>query len=147
MKNVTITFCLIMFMVLASSSTGFGQANLGNIANVQQWKMKHVDGGTPATRDSLLNIYNDNVIKKNEYILSHREYRHFYTGDSKEYFIIEEFKDLAAMEKASLMTTELEMKAWPDEAKRTAFMDAMNSYFENWHGDAIYSTNSKLSKN
>jgi hypothetical protein len=61
--------------------------------------------------------------------------------------VIEEYKDLASMEKANAMIDELEKKAWPDATQRKAFMDAMNAYFENWHGDALYSINAKLSKN
>ena len=106
-----------------------------------------MEGGTGAKRDSLIAIYNANVVNKNEFILSHREYRHFYTPSNTDYVIVEKFKDLASMEKAAEMTTQLEEKAWPDKMKREAFMNSMNAYFENWHGDGIFSSNTKLSKN
>ena len=60
---------------------------------------------------------------------------------------MEEYKDMASMEKAAIRYEELEKLAWPDEAQRKAFLAGMNAYFEMWHGDAIYSTNPKLSKN
>ncbi len=139
---------LLIFAAIISSIMGLkAQAPIGNVVGVTYLKSKFVDGGSGAKRDSLIAIYNANVTNKNEYVLSHREYRHYYTASNTDYMVIEEYKDLASMEKASEMTTQLEEKAWPDKMKRKEFMDAMNAYFENWHGDAIYSTNTKLSKN
>jgi len=146
MKKVFLAMAIVMAMLLTSQVVQ-AQAPTGNIANVTQLKQKWPEKGSRTTRDSLIAIYNDMVIRKNEYILSHREYSHFYTPSNQDYFIVEEYKDMAAMEKANDMNTELEKKGWPDEAKRKAFMEAMGAYFENWHGDAIYSTNPKLSKN
>jgi hypothetical protein len=145
MKKLTLT--LILFVMLMASTASFSQANIGNVVNVTTLRMKYVEGGSAVKRDSIIAIYNEKVTKKNEYVLSHREYRHFYTPDNTDYFITEEYKDMASMEKAAVRYEELEKLAWPDEAQRKAFLDGMNAYFEMWHGDAIYSTNSKLSKN
>jgi hypothetical protein len=142
--SLVMILALMTFIPLAGNSQ---QANLGNIANVQQLKMKWPENGSMAARDSLLAIYNEMVVKKNEYVLSHREYRHLYTVSNKDYFVIEEYADLASMQKANAMIAELEKKAWPDDAKRKEFLDALDAYFEDWHGDALYSTNPKLSKN
>ena len=51
------------------------------------------------------------------------------------------------MEASFLRTTELENQAWPDKMKRDAFFNSLGAYFEEWHGDALYHINSKLSKN
>ncbi len=118
-----------------------------NLVNVTRLKTKWPEKGSGVIRDSLIQIYNDNVIKKNEKILSHREYSHFFTTDNKDYMILEEFKDFSSMEEAWKINTDLEKKAWPDEKKRKEFMDAMGAYFDDWHGDAIFHTNPKLSKN
>ncbi|HJW28809.1 MAG TPA: hypothetical protein VJ508_06105 [Saprospiraceae bacterium] len=138
---------MVMSLIVLFTYTGEAQANIGNIAGVTYLKGKHPEGGTAAKRDSLIAIFNANVTNKNEYILSHREYRHYYTPSSTDYMIIEEYKDLASMEKANQRNDELIEAAWPDKAKRDVFMDAMNAYWENWHGDAIYTINTKLSKN
>jgi len=147
MKKLLISVIMVTVIMICSSPEIWAQAPTGNVAGFTYLKMKHVEGGTPAKRDSLIAIYNANVTNKNEYVLSHHEYRHFYTGSSTEYVVIEEYKDMASMEKASEMTTQLEEKAWPDKMKREAFMNSMNAYFENWHGDGIFSSNTKLSKN
>ena len=118
-----------------------------NVVNVQKHKLRWPENGTAEIRDSLLTIYNDNIVRKNEYILSHREYYHFFTESNLDYLVIEEYKDLASMEASFRKTTELEDKYWPDEAARKAFFDAMDSYFETWHGDHLYHINPRLSKN
>ncbi len=138
---------VVATIMICMTSAMQAQAPIGNIAEFTYLKMKHVDGGSAVKRDSLLAIYNTNVTDKNEYILSHHEYRHYYTPNSTDYVMIDEYKDLASMEKANEMISQLEEKAWPDKMKREAFMDAMNAYFENWHGDGIFTTNPKLSKN
>jgi len=138
---------MVTIIMISSSPEIWAQAPTGNVAGFTYLKLKQVEGGTGAKRDSLIAIYNANVVNKNEFILSHREYRHFYTPSNTDYVIVEEFKDLASMEKAAEMTTQLEEKAWPDKMKREAFMNSMNAYFENWHGDGIFSSNTKLSKN
>jgi|GEM_PF-3837670 len=147
MKKLLISAVMVIVIMLCTSPEIWAQAPTGNVAGFTYLKMKHVDGGSPVKRDSLIAIYNANVTNKNEYILSHHEYRHFYTANSTDYVIVEEYKDLASMEKANEMTAQLEDKAWPDKMKKQAFLDAMNAYFENWHGDGIFTTNPKLSKN
>jgi hypothetical protein len=135
MKKLLISVIMVTIIMISSSPEIWAQAPTGNVAGFTYLKMKRVEGGSVVKRDSLIAIYNANVTNKNEYVLSHHEYRHFYTASSTDYVVIEEFKDMASMEKANEMTTQLEEKAWPDKVKREAFMDAMNAYFENWHGD------------
>ena len=147
MKKLLISVIMVTIIMICSSPEIWAQAPTGNVAGFTYLKMKPVQGGTTAKRDSLIAIYNANVVNKNEYILSHREYRHFYTANNTDYVIVEEYKDLASMEKANAMTTQLEEKAWPDKMKREAFLASMNVYFEDWHGDGIFTTNPKLSKN
>lgn len=133
-----------IFMYAASSAQP-GTENYTTV-NVQMLKTKWPEKGTIKERDSLVSIYNDNVIRKNEFVLSHSEYSHWFTANNKDYMVVEEYKDFDSMKKSFDLNTELEKKAWPDEKKRKEFMDAMNAYFEDWHGDALYRSNPKLSK-
>jgi hypothetical protein len=144
----TIVYLVLAATIFVLASSGLSaQAMDGHIVNIQSLKTKWPEKGSAGARDSLIAIYNDNVVKKNDYILSHHEYAHYFTGSSQDYLVTEEYKDLAGMEAAFKMSDELEKKAWPDATKRKAFMDAMGAYFENWHGDALYHMNAKLSKN
>lgn len=147
MKKLLISAFMMNIILLCFSPEIWSQAPVGNVAAFSYLKMKTVEDGSGAKRDSLIAIFNANVTNKNEYILSHREYRHFYTANSTDYIVVEEYKDLSSMEKAGEMNDQLIEKAWPDKTKRKEFMDAMNAYFENWHGDGIFTTNTKLSKN
>ena len=143
LNKLALVAIILGLMPVAASA----QMENQNVVNLQRLKTKWPEKGSAQIRDSLIAIYNDNVIKKNDKILSHREYSHFFTSDNKDYIIMEEYKNMATMEEAWKMNTELEKKAWPDEKKRKDLMDAMGAYFEDWHGDAIFHTNPKLSKN
>lgn len=147
MKRTIVSLAVVMAIILSTSDSLLAQATGERVVNVTTLNTKWPEKGSQSVRDSLVSLYYANVISKNDKILSHREYWHYYSASSKDYFIIEEYADLASMEAAGDMNTELEKKAWPDEANRTAFFDAMGAYFENWHGDALYHTSSKFSKN
>ena len=145
-KSISIlTILLLMCLITAPSFAQPGTENL-NMVNVQMLKTKWPEKGTMIERDSLIAIYNEKVIRKNEHILSHREFSHWFTASNKDYMVIQEFKSFDSMQKANELNVELEKKAWPDEKQRKAFFDAMDSYFEDWHGDALYRYNPKLSK-
>lgn len=147
MKGITYFFLVMAVFTLLSIETLSAQNASGNVVNVQQLRTKMPENGSATQRDSLVLIYNQNVVNKNEHVLSHREYTHFFTGNNYDYIVIEEYKDLAGMEASFLRTTELEKMAWPDEMKRKAFLNDMGRYFEDWHGDGLYRINAKLSKN
>lgn len=142
-----LTIIAVSAICLAANTGAMAQPENTNFVHVSKLKILWPEGGSAKERDSLIAIYNDNVIKKNTYILSHREYTHFFTADSKDYMVIEEFKNFAAWEASNKMFEELEKAAWPDEKKRKEFFAMMDKYFEKWHGDALYTTNPKLNKN
>jgi hypothetical protein len=146
MKKI-ICIAIAGFLLSSAFNVCMAQDNPTNLVHITKLKLLRPDDGSMQERDSLIAIYNKNVIQKNEYILSHREYAHFFTDNSSDYMIVEEFKDFDSWQKSVDRNEELENAAWPDEAKRKAFMDAMNRYFENWHGDMLMSINPALSKN
>ncbi|MEO6133062.1 MAG: hypothetical protein ABIQ02_14540 [Saprospiraceae bacterium] len=147
MKKTIVSLVIIAAIVVTVSTGANAQASTSNLVNITSLKTKSPDKGSPGARDSLIAIYNSKVIDKNTYILSHREYTHYFTASNSDYLVVEEYKDMAGMEASFEMNTELEKKAWPDAMKRKEFMDAMGAYFETWHGDALYHMNPKLSKN
>ena len=145
MKKTLAFLIVAIFLLKMEASAQAGTENF-TVVNVQMMKTKWPENGSARERDSLIAIYTENVIRKNQYVLSHRELQHWFTASNKDYIIIEEYKDFDSMTKAFEMYDELEKKAWPDEAKRKGFMDKMTSYFEDWHGDALYRVNPSLSK-
>jgi hypothetical protein len=146
MKN-TLIRAVLCLTIVGFYSTAVAQTENLNLVHITKLKTQMPEDGSFAERDSLIAIYNANVVNKNDLILSHREYGHFFTADSQDYLVIEEYKDFSAWEEAVKKTEELIEAAWPDEGKRKAFMDSMDKYFKDWHGDMLMRTNSDLSKN
>jgi hypothetical protein len=144
-KRIYLAVSVLAVVLLMQA--GLLAQDAGNIIHVTSLKTKMVEGGSWQVRDSLIAIYNNNVIKKNDKILSHRELSHYFTASSTDYLVIDEYKDFASLEEAFKLNDELEKKAWPDEKQRKEFLKAMGAYFEQWHGDEIYHMNAKLSKN
>ena len=130
MKRLTFLMLVLASVYLFAPGITFAQDPTTTVVNVQKRKIKWPENGSATTRDSLVAIYNANVTNKNEHVLSHREYEHFFTGDNYDYLVIQEYKDLAGMEASFLRTTELENQAWPDKMKRDALFNSLDAYFE-----------------
>jgi hypothetical protein len=137
MKNKHHVWLLAAAILLSCCLPAHAQDNNFNVVAITKLKMKMVEGGSRAERDSLIAIYVDKVIKKNSFILSHMECSHWFTDDNTDYIVIEEYKTFDDMTAANEMSIKLEDEAWPDEKQRDAFLDAMNAYFEDWHGDML----------
>lgn len=108
-------------------------------------KMATPEGGRVAERDSLMQVYHEQVTKKNPHILSQRALQHLYGNDNRDLVWVTEYKDWASVDAASKMDTELFEKSWKDEASRRQFNRMLNKYFGG-HSDEIYSERTKLKK-
>ncbi len=102
--------------------------------------------GKPGEFRKLQDEYDQNVTLKNSLVKGYYPSRHAYGADSREYIEAFVYASLADMEKANKAQDELEKAHWPDEAARKAFFDKLGSYFENWHGDALYRNTPALRK-
>lgn len=84
--------------------------------------------------------YMDKVTKKNEHVMTGRFYTHLLTENSTELLYVQTFANWEAIDKASARDAELEKAAWPDEAKREAFLKSRNAFYSRQHSDEIYAT-------
>ena len=82
--------------------------------------------------------YYEKVIQKNDLILSANVLVHYYTNDNSEVLFSYSYRTWADIEKANEKNSDLEKAAWPDEAKRKAFLDKQASFFTSTHSDEIY---------
>lgn len=82
--------------------------------------------------------YFEKVTMKNEYIMGASMYLHNMTGDNTEFIAVHNFASWEDIGKFGARSSELEKEAWPDEAKRKAFLKNLASYFANEHSDEIY---------
>jgi hypothetical protein len=146
MKKTLLTIGIAGIALMGFHGSSLAQGENLNLVHITKLKAIMPEDGSFGERDSLIAIYNKNVINKNDLILSHFEYGHFFTSDSQDYLVVEEFKSFSSWEEAVKKNSELEEAAWPDEDKRNAFMDSMDKYFKDWHGDMLMRVNPELSK-
>lgn len=144
MKNYLGIAVLFLFTCFLFSNQQ-AKAQSENIIHMVTWKMKMPDGGTYAERDSLLQLYFDNVTKKNTKILSSKTMFHFFSANSAELIQTFELASLADIELGFAQDDELMKKWMPDEKARKEFNKKLGSYFDG-HADGIYSVRSKISK-
>jgi len=84
--------------------------------------------------------YFDKVTMKNEYIVHANILMHYFTGDNSELKVVFGYRSWDDIEKAQERNDELEVAAWPDEAKRKEFLKKRNHYYSSKHSDEIYAT-------
>jgi hypothetical protein len=146
MKQVLVFFAMACAGVICPiGSTSAQEQSADHIFIATTQKMSTPEGGRVAERDSLLQIYHEQVTKKNSHILSQRAMQHLYGADNRDWVWVTEYKDWASIEAATKMDTELFEKFWKDDASRRQFNQMLNKYFAE-HSDEIYSERTKLKK-
>ena len=135
MKKASIGFLLTV--VLAFSGMLYAQEEAPHIFNVVTWESVNPEGGSSAERDSLVVIWVENAINKNEFIVNHTIMTHLYGANSSDYVVINEYKSMSDMEKAQSRNGELFKEFMPDDEARAEFFSAMFKYFGS-HSDEIY---------
>lgn len=103
------------------------------------------EGGRVAERDSLMELYYEQVTKKNPNILSQRVMQHFWGHNNHDMVVVTEYKDWASIDAADKMDTKLFEEYWKDDASRRQYNRTLNKYFTG-HSDEIYSERTKLRK-
>jgi hypothetical protein len=104
------------------------------------------DGGSNEEISALAKEFHENVTYKNKYVKGFFPSRHAWGSDSRdlvEAFAVESLGDIASAleENGNLIKAH-----WPDEAKRKAFFEKMNSYMNGEHGDYIFRSVPELTK-
>ncbi|MBX2991824.1 MAG: hypothetical protein KF749_11750 [Bacteroidetes bacterium] len=146
MKHIPVIFAIACAVVLFAAHPASAQEQSADnifVATVQ--KMRMPEGGRNTERDSLLQVYHEQVTKKNTHIISQRALQHLYGADNRDLVWITEYKDWASVDAATKMDTELFEKYWKDAESRRQFNRMLNKYFEE-HSDEIYSERTKLRK-
>ncbi len=95
------------------------------------------DSAGRAERDACFKEYFEKLVMKNQYVIHEQSMIHYYTDDSREFVIIDEYASWDDIDKANDRVDELAKLAWPDSKKRQEFFNKFNSFFS-YHKDAIY---------
>ncbi len=142
--SVLIPFLIIIFLIpcfaVAQDDDGYNTVLM--VKQIFDYK----EGNSVAEFDSINTIWNENIVKKNKYIVSQMLLTHYYGSNSAESIVITEYNGsgLDIIEKAGDETTRL-FKEWkPESDDRKEFNGLFNKYFTNWHSDEILTMFSKV---
>jgi len=138
MSFLSFPIAATLLFSLFFSSTIFAQDDSPHVYTVTTTQFIMPEGGSPAIFDSLNTLYLNNVIKKNEYIISQRALRHMWGHNSLDLVYITEYKSFVDIEKGQRRNGELFREVWSTRKERRAFNTALNSYYANRHSDEIY---------
>jgi len=137
MKTRIFTFVLtIAICILLLNNLSFSQEKEQHFFVVTTWKTVMSEGGSAAERDSLMKEWTENVLKKNEKIISQKNFRHYYGSDMHDWVTITEYKTWSDIEEATKISQKLNKKNWPDVKKRSEFFKNLGKYFGT-HSDEI----------
>lgn len=137
MRNFTSFAAVLFILAFLCSWQVFAQDEKPHVFTVTTWELLSPDDGSDAEFDSLGTLFRENVINKNEFIISRRVMQHLWGKSSLDFVIINEYASFSDIEKASDRNSELIKEAWPDKAERQAYFQAVFKYFGK-HSDEIY---------
>ena len=138
MRNLSFPVAVILLLTFFFSSTVFAQDESPHVFTVSTFEFIIPDDGSGAEFDSLNTLYMNNVINKNEYIISQRALRHMWGHNSLDLVYITEYKSFDDIEKGQDRTTELFRETWTTSEERQVFNSAIFNYFGDRHSDEIY---------
>lgn len=148
MKTIhSLTLILFAFMLLNSTTIQAQDTDVSedHIFVVVTWETMRPEDGTVAEMDSLMTLYQSEVINKNELIISEKNLRHLYGSNSSDWIVITEYANWNDVEAAGKMNDELFLTYWATPEERRAFNKAFGKYFGS-HSDEIYTSLAKFSK-
>ena len=146
MRNLSFSLAVMLLLTFFISSQVNAQDEDPHVYTVTTTEFTFPDGGSSAAWDSLNTLYMDNVIKKNEYIISQRVLRHMWGNNSLDLVFITEYKSFTDIEKGQNRTAELFRETWATSEERQAYNKAVGKYFGNRHSDEIYQEDSNQRK-
>jgi len=107
MRYLSYPVAAILLFTFFFSSTVFAQNECPHVFTVTTTQFVLPDDGSISEWDSLNTLYMDNVINKNEHIISQRALRHMWRHNSLDLVYITEYKTFADIEKGQERNTEL----------------------------------------
>lgn len=135
MKSFAIGFIMLSFFI--NSAAIAQEENDGHYYTVTKWRINIPEDGSRAEFNQLMNEWTEKVTQKNDKIISERVLRHASGSDSRDMVIITEYASWNDIDVSQNTQNGLIEAAWPDEAKRKAYMDKLGKYFDS-HSDEIY---------
>jgi hypothetical protein len=126
------------------SSTLFAQDE-GHYYTVTTWKISVPADGSNSEFNEILKEWCDNVVSKNDKILSQKVLRHQSGGDSRDLVVIIEYASWNDIDAAGDEQSRLVQEAWPNEDERSAWFANFGKYTVK-HSDEILQGKPELTK-
>ena len=139
----SLSICWLLVVTFAFSGMLYAQEEDPHVFTIVTFELLNPEDGSSAEFDSLGVLWEENVLKKNEFIISEVSMSHMWGDNSDDFVIITEFKSFADIEKSQNRNFELTQEAWPDKEERQTFWDAFIKYFGR-HSDEIYQENTSV---
>lgn len=137
MKRIYLFALITIIMIGISGKNGFAQEKRGHYFTVTTWKLTIPDNGSTAQLDSLLKVWHDKVVMKNDKVISEKVFRHNWGHDMRDWVYVTEYATWNDIEAAGENQNKLIEAAWPDKKERHEFFKKMNKYMVT-HSDEIY---------
>ena len=128
---------LILFFLLFTTYS-FTQIQESKVMVMNFYKFKFPDEVSVPEFDSLTHLYQENVLEKNELLLSYKILRHWWGNRDKEFIIMFEVKSWNDVIKSSQRNQELFEEHWNTQEDREKFNEAYNKYFDAKFPDETY---------
>lgn len=136
----------LLLFSLGNLTSVKAQTPTAHVFHITTWYVAPgLDSLGRAERAAVLKEYHDKVTMKNELILHSWSMQHYFSEDSREFVVINEYASWGDIDKAGTRDSELEIKAWPNQKQRMAFMKKLDGYFMS-HKDAVYNAMPTLMK-
>lgn len=146
MKRVNLLFVAALAIVFSLSTNSFAQDKPeGHLYTVTTWKIAIPEDGSRAELDSLMTVYHNKVVAKNDKIVSTKVLHHYWGSDNRDVVFINEYASWGDIEAAGDLQEKLTKEAWPDKAEAQKFFKAMGKYMIK-HSDEIYMGMPDMSK-
>ena len=101
MQKIKIALPFFLISLLLTSGITVAQDEDPHVFTVTTLQLLNPEDGSFAEFDSLNTIYMENVINKNEFILSQRSLQHLWGSNSQDYVFITEYASFGDIEKGN----------------------------------------------
>ncbi len=131
-------FLAFVFVLFAIYSCTESQSLDNESVYTVVYKLKDRDSVNLEERRKLEQEFFDKVTSKNKFIAGHEFLINQNPDGRNDVVIMNSFKKWDDIEKSRILTEELIDKAWPDEAERKAFFEALNNGYDLSYSNDIY---------
>lgn len=143
MKTIKSIFGGLLFMTFLFTTCGLAQE--GHYYEITTWKLQVPQDGTRAELNDLMKEFAENVVFKNDKVISQKVMRHITGADVRDVVIISEYASWNDIDAASTMQNKLTEEAWSNEDERAQFFKDFGKYVVT-HSDEILQEIPELTK-